>query len=75
MLVGLVDLVAAEQIGMLGMEVELVEQLEVLLIKVEPVAAEQVEGSIEEEPMEAEQVGVELVVLDFKEEAEVGACF
>ena len=72
MLVGLVELVAAEQAGMLGMEVELVEQLEVLPIEVEPVAAEQVEVSIEEEPMEAEQVGVELVVL---EEAEAGADF
>ena len=70
MLVGLLELVAAEQAGMLGMEVELVEQLEVLPIEVEPVAVEQVEVSIEEERVEVEQVGVELVVL---EEAEVGA--
>ena len=55
---------------MLGMSLEPVEQSEVLPIEVELVVAEQVEVSIEEEPVEVEQVGVQLVVL---EEAEVGA--
>ena len=36
-------LVAAEEVGMLGMEVESGEQLEVLLIEVEPVVVDQVE--------------------------------
>ena len=72
MLVGLLELVAVEQAGMLGMYMESVEQSEVLPIEVELVVAEQVEVSIEEEPVEVEQVGVELVVL---EEAEVWADF
>ena len=70
MWVELLEQVAVEQAGMLGMYVEPVEQSEVLPIEVELVAADQVEVSVEEEPVEEEQVGVELVV---PEEAEVGA--
>ena len=70
MWVELLEQVAVEQAGMLGMSVEPVEQSEVLPIEVELVVVDQVEVSIEEEPVEGEQVGVELVV---PEEAEVGA--
>ena len=70
MWVELLEQVAVEQAGMLGMSVEPVEPSEVVPIEAELVVVDQVEVTIEEEPTEGEQVGVELVV---PEEAEVGA--
>ena len=70
MWVELLEQVAVEQAGMLGMSGEPVESSEVVPIEVELVVVDLVEVIMEEEPAEGEQVGVELVVL---EEAEVGA--
>ena len=70
MWVELLEQVAVELVGTLGMSGEPVESSEVVPIEVELVVVDQVEVSIEEEPVEGEQVGVELVV---PEEAEVGA--
>ena len=70
MWVELLEQVAVEQAGMLGMSGEPVEPSEVVPIEVELVVVDPVEVTMEEEPAEGEQVGVELVV---PEEAEVGA--
>ena len=74
----LVGLVAAEEVGMLGMEVESGEQREVFSIEVEHVVVDQageliVLYHIDGEQMDVEQVGVELVVLGLTEEAEARA--
>ena len=61
---------AVELVGALGRSGEPVESSEVVPIEVELVVVDPVEVTMEEEPAEGEQVGVELVVL---EEAEVGA--
>ena len=70
MWVELLEQVAVELVGTLGMSGEPVESSEVVPIEVELVVVDPVEVTMEEEPAEGEQVGVELVV---PEEAEVGA--
>ena len=70
MWVELLEQVAVELVGTLGMSGEPVESSEVVPIEVELVVVDPVEVIMGEELAEGVQVGVELVVL---EEAEVGA--
>ena len=70
MWVELLEQVAVELVGMLGMSGEPVESSEVVPIEVELVVVDPVEVIMGEELAEGVQVGVELVVL---EEARAGA--